>query len=501
MLALLIYLILFLKNNFYLNIDDDNGGEMILSNLLTHKNGIHILDRNWYYSSELRVINTQIIYSLLFHISSNWLFVRIFGNIIMYIIMLASVWYLCKQLELSKYFWIIGSMFIIPLSRDYYLFALHSAYLLPHITFSILLMALYIHRRKTQNEKEKRILSTLLFILSFLVGLAGIRHIFVFFIPLSIACILELVFIEKQSFELIVKNTIFTILISASAFCAFIINHFMLKKIFDFSNYHNQNTFFIGFKGEYFEQMINGWLGVYGYKENGSVFSLDLIINTLPMLILLSGYFSIKLVLKKNDKQIRFIALFFIVGVAILSVLFTFTDMMYAQRYLVPISVFIFFLIFYLIDKWEFKYKTQFLIIIVMYISLCVLLNYHDYKSQDDSRDSREVADILLDNGYYQGYSFSFWKYGDNLTEYSNGQIEVWKKIYDSDEFTSDCLYANKRWLEDKSHDFTIPQGKIFLIDDAPINELSEKNIIYKNSTATVYGYGSYEELIEDIEK
>lgn len=55
-------------------IDSDMSSELILSKLLADEN--KILSTKWYYSTELRVLNTQLIYSFFFKIFHDWTVIR-----------------------------------------------------------------------------------------------------------------------------------------------------------------------------------------------------------------------------------------------------------------------------------------------------------------------------------------------------------------------------------------------------------------------------------------
>lgn len=68
----------------YLTIDSDFGGEMGLWNQLA-QNG-SILSTEWFYSTEIRLLNVQLIMPLMFSIFDNWIFAVGVGNIILYII-------------------------------------------------------------------------------------------------------------------------------------------------------------------------------------------------------------------------------------------------------------------------------------------------------------------------------------------------------------------------------------------------------------------------------
>ena len=62
----LLFLLLYLNGRIDRLLDSDMSSEMILGQLLARNNGI--LSDQWYYSTELRVLNTQLIYALFFRL-------------------------------------------------------------------------------------------------------------------------------------------------------------------------------------------------------------------------------------------------------------------------------------------------------------------------------------------------------------------------------------------------------------------------------------------------
>lgn len=509
--SLMAGLIIFLHHYFYLELDDDNGAEMVLSKILAERGGI--LRKDWYYSSELRVINTQLIYSFLFRFCSDWHVVRLLGNAIMYLLLLAAVWYLCRELNIRKYYCVIAAMFIIPMSYDYYHYALHSAYLLPHLTLSVLLLAMYLHYSLAQSKRIKMLLAVLLGILSFLVGLGGIRHIIVFYLPLVCSGLLMIYLRRKDISEKrildnrYIQRGLLAVAISAIAVLGFFINHLLLKKIYDFSNYLGHVSYFCPFNVENVEQIINGWLRVYGYKDSGNLFSPYLLIsNVLPALILLLLFFSGKKITEEryyNDQE-GVLAGFWLSGTFFLSVLFVFSTMWYEDRYIMPVSIFAFPLIIVAFNKLEIADRLKNILILLfgLLLTVCAAINYKSYTEIDTSQEIRIVTDILLEEGYSNGYSFESAKFGDSITEYSNGQIEVWKKIYDFEtEFSEEALHRNRRWLEDKAHDTEVPTGKVFVILAQPVDKLNEGEVLHYSDRVIVYGYNSYDELCNDADE
>ena len=81
-------------------LDSDDSAEMILAELLSREGGI--LSKNWYYSTELRVLNTQLVMAPLFCLFSDWRVVRTVGTGVLLVILLFSYLFLCRSVKLGK---------------------------------------------------------------------------------------------------------------------------------------------------------------------------------------------------------------------------------------------------------------------------------------------------------------------------------------------------------------------------------------------------------------
>ena len=100
----LLFLLLYLNGRIDRLLDSDMSSEMILGQLLARNNGI--LSDQWYYSTELRVLNTQLIYALFFRLSSNWHFVRMASTLVLWCVLIASYGVLCRVMGCKK---VLGS--------------------------------------------------------------------------------------------------------------------------------------------------------------------------------------------------------------------------------------------------------------------------------------------------------------------------------------------------------------------------------------------------------
>ncbi|MBO5450635.1 MAG: hypothetical protein J6A11_03725 [Lachnospiraceae bacterium] len=133
-------LVLFMHARLDYLLGADESSELLLGKLLAEEN--HVLSQNWYYSTELRFLNTQLIYALCFKLFSNWHVVRVVASAILYLIMLISYYYLCRQLKRQKYFAITASILLLPFSAEYFIVVLKGLYYIPHISISFLSVGL-----------------------------------------------------------------------------------------------------------------------------------------------------------------------------------------------------------------------------------------------------------------------------------------------------------------------------------------------------------------------
>lgn len=126
--------ICFVKSRVAFLLNSDDASELILGQLLAHENTL--LSKSWYYSSELRLVNTQIFYAFFFKIFHNWHRVRIASYVCLYLVLIASYYFACKALHIKRYFLITAALLMLPFSEDYFLYVLKGAYYIPHIAIT-----------------------------------------------------------------------------------------------------------------------------------------------------------------------------------------------------------------------------------------------------------------------------------------------------------------------------------------------------------------------------
>ena len=509
MLHTRIFLILFLNKHIDMLLDADDGSEMMLAELLS-KSGEGILAKEWYYSTELRVLNTQLLRAPLFHFSNNWHTIRIIGNCLMYIIMMLSLYLFCRENSIAVYYPILCSILLIPFSNDHFWFVLKGIYYTPYIVISFVMIALTIIFGKAESKGIKKVaILVVAMILSFFSGLGGARQLFVYYIPMALA-VLCLCWTKHRVGDQERQYLIFTFATCFVAVVGYYINHHFLKQ-----NYPYEDRELIHYTRIWAEtvfKVVNGWLVGFGYRQGESIFSFATIKNILSVSIFLLAGYSIYLIFRNREKYSAGIILtvfFFSLGMFFSLAFYSCTDSPYETRYCYPIAIFVLPIIFMGIGKctdihWIGKKGiTIGLLIVLMFI--CGADNYREIAETAENSENIErskISEYLVKNGYTDGYA-SFWN-GNVFTELSNGQIEVWVlgTAYGLDD--KDDLNSVFSWLQYKSHSTSHPEGKIFVILTVDESErvtffkaLPIDNVIYRSNNYLVYGFETYEELYE----
>lgn len=516
--VLAIIFVVYIVCNINMFIDSDGSSELVLSNLLAKEH--QFISKNWFYSTELRVLNTQIIFSILFWFTGSYHFVRIAGTIILALILMLSYYFLLSSIGLKKYFPYTGAFLIAPFSGEYLNFVLVGNYYIPHIAISFVAMGL-LFRTLKQKGKRRIVCLALSYILALVSGLGGPRQVIIFYLPL----LLTLIWIILLS---IIKNKPFTIDkiidIAQSVFISFIcalvgylINSKLLYKIYTFVVWEGLN--FTPFSVSKFEGIINGFIGCMGYKT-GPLCLLTLCTNALAAALILgiALYYYKRVNSVKYDKdyygaqsenkfQESFLAVFFVMASMAMTVLYLFTDMRYEDRYLLPVLVFAFPLYTYLISR----VRREFYVVICSGIMVLALAggiaNYKIVSAEDRTAGLRDIAQAMQEMGYETGYA-TFWN-ANVITELSDGNIEMYAWTSAAEEVIDvDEVYM---WLQKKDHLNTLPDGPVFIVFESSemaamsLDErlLSKDNInkdvmydLYSDGNYHVYGFDNHEAMV-----
>ena len=494
---------LFLNQYAIHMINSDMSSELVLSKLLNEEKSL--LSKNWYYSTELRVLNNQLIFAPLFSLTDNWHLVRLIGTLILIIILLISYYFFSKQFDLNN-FPIFALILLCPLSYTYFDAILMGAFYIPHIIITFISLGLIAKYIKTDN-KLSYIYLIFTLILAVIAGMGGLRQLLILYLPLCITAfgsyLINKIYykgnfnLEKNKF--LIRSITSSGMLLACAFIGYLINSKIFSKLYSFMEYEQIN--FTEFSFSKLEMILNGWLNVFGYQANVNIFSVkNIITNILSAVLMVFIIYSIVNIKKNKDKFTYtqlFLVIYFVVSMLIISMLYLFTDMSYSDRYFIPISIIFIPVVAIFINQVNKKIQTRIYIVIIIFTLLVSNLYYINHKT-NENEELINIASTLIENGYENGYA-TFWN-ANVLTEISNGKISVWDCTTDSEgKLEIDNIYP---WLQLKSHELTKPKNKVFILltNEQKANtkflEPTEKlNILYESDSFCVIGFGDYASL------
>lgn len=491
MVVLGMFILLAIVNIFWGNhfINSDMSAELIFANLLKEE-GNWIASENWYYSTEFRVLYTQLIMVPLFYLFDDWSVVRILTNLFSYMLMIIAYYYMCKQIKITpKYIWATSLGLLVPLSETIITHVQMGNTYIWHIILICFNFGLFLkvvnlwNRYKLEKGRSGSLIycSVLFCLLSFILGMSGIRYLLDLFIPLAItACIMG---IKGESYNrlrnVISKENIkkfcgdsncsyFYVACIAviMAILGYLYNVIVLANKYIFQTYGATNFIFLknGMLVTRMENAIAEFLQLFGYIANKSFISLHGFITILAffmVIILCYIYSKVNNIVKKNQNRNSyshfFVITFLLVSLVLHLGVFIFTSSTMVDRYYIPIIIFmlpIIALYFEYMDK-----KLDQYIVATMLVSCMLIMGVKSIYSlvQNDKNEERyEIVEALVSQGYTFGYA-SYWN-SNIMTELSDGRLEManlWS-IESLNEF---------KWSS-KKENYEERQGSIFLLID-----------------------------------
>lgn len=294
--------LLFISQCFYLHnmLNSDLSSELVLAKQLADRG--QILSDNWYYSTELRVVNTQLITALLFKFTDNWGLVRVLSNFILYAFCAASMIFLGKSLRLSKQSIVLCEfLLIVPYSSTWFSIVQMGAFYYPHIILMFLALGSLFF------SQNKKICFLIWCFVSLLMGMGGLRYLLIFHIPALCAGGVLLVktqefsdlleCLNKEKWYKIRKSESFNWIMKIAAGCLFaclgwVINDRFWSLKYEFQNHGGLTYRDFGETGESVLHQIGrvmmGIPEVLGYRNNVLLFSKEGIFNSIVLIFVLT---------------------------------------------------------------------------------------------------------------------------------------------------------------------------------------------------------------------
>jgi hypothetical protein len=443
LILFLVFIGVFSYINSWRWLDSDHASEMILGKLLAEENVF--VSKNWYYSTEIRLIYQTIFTMPLFKIFgqyNNWVLIRSINIMLNNLVLIISYVFLMKQFKINIKWILLTSFFLLmPLSYDYWNIVTFGGYYIFFIAQVFFCLGLFV-KIINHNGTVKKSIFPLVLLSLFLLTLSAqtIRGLFIIHIPLLITCIFMQCKITGNKFSLLILGVCNIILGGAGYF----INN-LLQSSFSFSSFDYMR---IEHLGNFFQKfslslvMLANFFGISSGMPVFSAFGVFSVIAIVATFVLFYYVFGLtkKYSLKPAEpvfSAIYFLIIFFASAVVFNIFVFTVSDRSITFRFFFPFMVLYVPLVAVLFDhhnvirgdknRFEITYNNIKNIAIICGILLFIFgrgyLSFRDLSVRDINSHRNSHIEYLLENNLEFGFA-TFWN-ANIITELTNGKIKM----------------------------------------------------------------------------
>lgn len=483
-------------------LDADMASEQVLAHQLAEEGGI--LSPDWYYSTELRVVNTQLVMAPLFRLFSNWHTVRVIGSAVLVGIGLAAYLFFARQMRLPRFGLVGAGILCLPFCALYRQYVLQGLYYIPHLAFSFASLGCVL--AAWRDAGRRRLWGAAYLLLSLLAALGGPRQLFVLQGPLTLA-VLALGWMDTPHGQPLAARLralaagpwggrlALCLAGDAAGAAGYAVNAVWLARRYTF-----QGQDYIAFDAlslDRLQSLANALLAAFGW-EQGSFFSLTTLFDLAAVAWFAGSVVGAVRLARRAETPLpaRLLGAFYLAGLACFVFLYGFTNSGMSDRYVLPLTVFA----VPLLEIWAAQavppLRRQRAVLCLCLAGVLTLHAAAQYRAAATATNTNvALAQFLVNSGYTQGYA-SFWD-GNILTELSDGRIEVWGLAQNTEP-------EIRAWLQNTAHSTQPPAGPVFFVISRwesegerhpSLPELGEAMpadaLVYEDADHLVYGFAS----------
>lgn len=440
-LLLLLFLNLFCQDHW---LDSDMAAEMIFSRLLSEE-GRLFATPDWYYSTEFRILYTQLIMGPLFRLTGDWQLIRTITNLVFYGLMLAAYFYFMKPLKVSRPLTVLSAcLLLLPFSETMMTHMQIGNTYLSHVILILFFFGMFLRLAGREKNGWRRVLLLLLYLgLAIVCGMSGVRYLLALQFPLALTALLFLTGAEEfqalrrqlsaEQLHRLCRSREMTILLysllgAVGSLTGYVVNVLWVSRQYVFQTYGATN-FIALYQGVLFERLQNALgclLMLFGYIPDKGFLSLRGVISLaaflLPGLLAYSAMKSKKRETRAGFRQ--FTTLFLLVSFCVNVFVFVFTTSTMVPRYYITIFIFALPVLCFYLEKEPFPLDRM---LVALLFAGCILLGtvktVFSFVSVDKNAQKRPVAQFLAENDY--SFGFATYTNGNIITELTEGAVEI----------------------------------------------------------------------------
>lgn len=479
-------------------IEGDLAGETLLAKECVREKNFFPL--GWRYSTELRLLNTQLISAPLFLFTSNWDLVRALTSLISCAVLFCAGWILLAKLGIKKTWlkFLGAALLACPWSSLNFYVIGWGNYYIPHIVMGFATLSVFIPILNGSSKSAKLSLA-LFYTLSFISGVSTIRYILAYQFPLFIAT--AILFYKGENATQTVslyeikkifwgtkplKTSVIGLFLSGAGY---IFNSLVLQPLYKFTQWNKEQFNFFGEVS--LQDLFSAIVRSFGFQEGVAVFTPSGVVNICVYAALIFFIINTIQALKINiSLEKRFMLIFTIFTIVFNSFMYYHID--FIGRYYITILAYTIPCIIAFIDTAELGAVKRYFVGTTF--ALCIFSSSftspQNYLINDANKSLYPVMYFLNnkvsnDKDYSFGYSVN--DFANVITYFTNNKIEVAaieKKYYQTTVgkgkisslppkfIESECLTPS-RYYKYKHN------GKTFLMISKEIYQNSLKNKVF----------------------
>lgn len=489
-------------------LDSDMASELMLAREQADTHSLVQMD--WLYSTEVRIVQINLLYALAFLLTPSFFLARIIGNTLGLMLAMGACVYVCRKARLSwAYALCAAALLPVTASPLYAMAVTVGGYYIVHIAIGLLGAGVWL----CAAERGRRVPVVAYGLLCLLQGFLSVRYVLCFVCPMVVVAAMEMMLVPSQEHSLRSPHMRFGLLTGAgfiACLAGYAASEIVLPRLFVSGVGAASSFAFNPLDGmamvESLAVVAADFLKLLGWRGEAALFSPAGVVNLCVAGTLFLGTVMTRRVYARlGDGPQKRLMQYALAAVMVNLFCFVFIRGTYLNRYQVLAVIFLLPVLAIVLNRERSqRLRVLFLLLLCVQLGVSQMLVLSDARASSDGTDDQmAAASFLQENGYTHGYG-TFWNVRV-MQERTQGALTFTGVVpVETEEgAVSEVSLELIRWLEpDAYSDLNVCPGRTFLLltrqeeeQLAPWLAMAAAPRIYENGTYSVYGFASSAQL------